>query len=165
MYSRWTIGGTMTISRREFMRLTRAAAACAWASVLGLGGCAGTARIIPLVPHGSYRREGDSVIVALSEVDQLRAVGGAVRLTLDEGETSEVKMLVVRSEGETYRAYANRCTHRGRELDYLHEGRRLQCRSRKAHFDLDGRVLKGPPENGLLVYPSRREGDDLVIEV
>jgi nitrite reductase/ring-hydroxylating ferredoxin subunit len=65
---------------------------------------------------------------------------------------------------DVYRAYANRCTHRRRELNYLHEEHRLECVSRKAHFDLAGNVIKGPAESALLVYPSHREGDDLVIE-
>jgi len=47
----------------------------------------------------------------------------------------------------------------------LPEDRTLQCRSRKAQFDLDGNVRRGPAERALLAYPTRRQGDQWVIEV
>lgn len=153
----------MTISRREFMKLTGVTALCACAGV-GISGCSAGVSNAPLAPEDSYRREADRVIISLTAADELNAVGGAVRLALGDGDGSEVKILVVHSGDDAYQAFANQCTHRGKELNYLHE-KKLQCLSRKSQFDLEGNVIKGPAESALLVYPSRREGDELVIEV
>ena len=102
--------------------------------------------------------------MALGAAEALYPVGGALRCTLS-GEDAEVTLIVVHSAPETYRAFADRCTHNGKALDYLPESGTLQCRSRKARFDLEGQVLRGPAERALLAYPTRRQGDELVIEV
>jgi nitrite reductase/ring-hydroxylating ferredoxin subunit len=152
--------------RREFLKLAGATAVCACTGGVGVGGCSSAGvPSAPLAPEGSYRRAGERVILSLTAVDELQAVGGAVRLALGDDEDSEVKILLVHPEDDVYRAFANRCTHRGKELNYLHEEKELRCRSRKARFDVEGHVIKGPAEGPLLVYPSRREGDELVIEI
>jgi nitrite reductase/ring-hydroxylating ferredoxin subunit len=157
----------MSITRREFMKLTGATVVCACVGgAIGTSGCtARKASDTPPAPEGSYRREGDRVIVSLSEVPDLKEEGGAVKFTLDGEDGSELKVIVVHSEDDTCRAFADRCTHSGKELDYLHEDRKLQCLSGKAQFDLEGDVLRGPAEDALLTYPLRRAGEELVIEV
>jgi nitrite reductase/ring-hydroxylating ferredoxin subunit len=147
--------------RREFLKLAGATVLCACAGGMGASGCASDVSSAPLAPEGSYRREGDRIIISLAAVDELRAVEGAVRLALGD---NGLKILVVHLEGDVYRAFANRCTHRGKELNYLPE-KKLQCLSRKAQFDLEGNVIKGPAEGALPVYPSPQEGDELVIAV
>ena len=154
----------MAIGRREFVKLTGAAALCACAGALGISGCSNSAGVA-LAPEGSYRWDGDRVILALSAVDQLTPVGGAIRFSLAGDRDKGVKVVVVHSAQGTFRAFANRCTHNGKELDYLPEDRKLQCRSGKAQFNLDGDVLRGPAQGALLVYPTHREGNQLVIEV
>lgn len=157
----------MIISRREFIKFTAATVACACAGVAtGTSGCsARDVSTTPSAPEGSYRREGDRVIVALSEVDDLKEVGAAVKFTLDDEDGSELKVIVVHSEDETYQAFADRCTHRGKELNYLHVDKKLQCLSGKAQFDLEGSVIRGPAEDTLPRYRLRREGQEMVIEV
>ena len=156
-----------TINRREFIKLTGATALCTCAGAAGLCGCSNSAGAsnIPLAPQGSYRREGNLVLVSLAAAGPLSPVGGAVRVTLAGGEDAELRMVVVHAGGELYRAFADRCTHNGKELDYLPEAQKLQCRSGRAQFDLDGKVLRGPAERALQVYPTRREGDQLLITV
>jgi nitrite reductase/ring-hydroxylating ferredoxin subunit len=156
-----------TLNRREFIKLAGATALCACAGTAAISGCSsgGGDSNIPLAPEASYHRDGDRVIVSLIAAGRLEPVGGAVRLTLDGGQDTEVKIVVVHSDDEVYRAFANRCTHRGKELDYLPECNMLRCRSGKAQFDLEGSVLSGPAERALLTYPTRREGDQVFIEV
>jgi nitrite reductase/ring-hydroxylating ferredoxin subunit len=156
-----------TINRREFIKLTGATALCTCAGAAGLCGCSnsGDATNIPLAPPGCCRREGDLVLVSLAAAGPLDPVGGAVRVILGGDEDTELRMVVVHAEGETYRAFADQCTHNGKELNYLPEAQKLQCRSGRAQFDLDGKVLRGPAERALQVYPTRREGDRLLIDV
>ncbi len=153
----------MTIDRRTFLKLAGGTMACACASAVGIGGCAGTGAVrTPAAPQESYRREGNTVIVTLSAAGELARVGGAVRLALDGG---AIKVIVVHSEEQVYRAFADRCTHNGKELDYVHEEGEIRCRSRKSRFDLAGSLIRGPAEGGLVVHPLHRQGDELVIEV
>jgi len=153
----------MTIDRRAFLRLAGSTVACACAGALGISGCAlaGAART-PAAPEGSYRRQGNKVIVTLSAAGELATIGGAVRLALREG---EIKLIVVHPEDRVYHAYADRCTHSGKELDYLHEEGEIGCRSRKSRFDLAGALIVGPATGGLVTYPVQRQEDELVIEI
>jgi nitrite reductase/ring-hydroxylating ferredoxin subunit len=156
-----------TINRRDFIKLTGATALCACAGAVGISGCSnsGGASSIPLASQGSYRRDGDLVIVSLSAADPLNPVGGAVRITFGDGGDAEIRMVIVHAQDGTYRAFADRCTHNGKELDYLPEAQKLQCRSGQAQFDLEGNVLRGPARRALPVYPARREGDQLLVVV
>jgi nitrite reductase/ring-hydroxylating ferredoxin subunit len=153
----------MTIERRAFLKLAGSTMVCACAGAVGISGCglAGAANT-PAAPEGSYRREGDKVIVTLSAAGTLAAVGGAVRLALHGG---EVVLIVVHSGDQVYHAFADRCTHNGKELDYIHEEQEIRCRSRKSRFDLAGALIRGPAMGGLVVYPLHRQEDELVIEV
>jgi Rieske Fe-S protein len=120
---------------------------------------------VPHAPEGSYRWEGDRVIISLTAANVLREIGTAVRLTLGQYEGSEERIIVVCSEEDTYQAFADRCTHNGKELYYLREENVFQCHSSRSHFDLEGQVIKGPAESALHLFPTRRVGDELVIEV
>ena len=155
---------TKTITRTEFMKLTGASVVGVCAGSLAFWGCSAMSSA-PLAPEGSYRREADLLIVSLAAVDELNTVGGAVRLALENGSGSKVKVLVVRSAADVYLAFANRCTHNGKELDYRHGQSRVQCISGKSHFDLAGNITKGPAEGALLRYPAHLDGDDLVIDL
>ena len=158
----------MSISRREFIKLTGTTVVCACAvGAMGTSGCTAKRGIsdTPSAPEGSYRREGDGVIVALSEVDDLKAIGGAVKFTLYDEDDSELKVIVVHSGDEDYQAFADWCTHKGKELNYLHEEGKLACSGLGSQFDLAGNVVTGPAKDALLRYRLRREGEELVIEV
>ena len=153
----------MTIGRRTFLKLAGSTVVCACVGAVGVSGCTGAgAGHTPAAPEGSYRREGDQVIVALSAAGELAAVGSAVRLALDEGET---RLIVVHAEEQVYRAFADRCTHNGKELDYVHERGEICCHSRKSRFDLAGSLVKGPAVSGLVAYPLHQRGDELVIAI
>jgi nitrite reductase/ring-hydroxylating ferredoxin subunit len=153
----------MTMGRRAFLKLAGSTMACACAGAVGISGCAlAGAAHTPAAPEGSCRREGDKVIVTLSAAGELAAVGGAVRVALDGG---EVRLIVVHPEDQVYHAFADRCAHNGKELDYLHEERQIGCRSRKSRFDLAGSLTKGPGLGGLVIYPVHRQEDEVVIKV
>jgi Rieske Fe-S protein len=156
----------MAISRREFIKLTGTTVVCTYLGVLGTSGCAARPTSdTPCAPAGSYRIENNTVIVALSEVEALREVGGAVKFAPNDEDGSELKVIVVHAGDKDYRAFANRCTHNGKELNYLHAEERLACSSLRSQFDLMGNVIRGPAEDGLLRYHLRREGEELVIEL
>jgi nitrite reductase/ring-hydroxylating ferredoxin subunit len=154
------------INRRDFLRLSTATTLCACAGALGIGGCSDgeTGLPIPLAPSGSYRHVGSRITIELSHLTPLQQVGGIARIVLGENEESALNLLLLRTEHDTYRAIADQCTHNGKHLVYLPEKSRLVCQSGRSHFDYDGNILRGPAEVPLRVYPSRRTGDQLIIE-
>ncbi|MFC1618828.1 Rieske (2Fe-2S) protein [Candidatus Neomarinimicrobiota bacterium] len=151
-----------TISRNEFMKLAGTSVLAACAGSIVFGGCSAVATA-PLAPTDSYRREADLVIVSLSALPDLQSVGGAVRLELGNG--SRERLLVVHSAEQIYTTYANRCTHNGKELDYRHDQHRVQCISGKSHFNLAGKITKGPAGGPLKIYPNQLDGDELWISL
>jgi len=155
----------MSLSRRKFIKLAGTTAVCACAGVLGTSGCGGTTSNTPSAPAGSYRVQNGSAYLALSEVEPLLGVGGAIKLTVGNANGEERKLIVVRPGEADYRAFANACTHNGKELDYLHGDGLLACCGRSSRFDLAGGVIHGPAESPLSSYQVSLEGAELVIDL
>ncbi len=63
--------------------------------------------------------------------------------------------IVVHHQPGKYKAFSDRCTHGGRELNYMHSDEILQCSSfGRSTFKLtNGQVIKGPAEGPLAIYP------------
>jgi nitrite reductase/ring-hydroxylating ferredoxin subunit len=156
----------MGLSRRTFIKLTGTTVVCTCVGVLGTGGCAGNpASSTPPAPAGSYRIQDGCVYLALSQMGTLLGVGGAVKLTMEGAKDGEQKLVVVRPGEDDYRAFADACTHNGKELDYARGEGLLACCGRSSRFDLSGAVIHGPAEAPLLRYRVWHEGAELVIEI
>lgn len=155
----------MRIGRREFMKVSGATALCACAAAVGIGGCSKSGGMpqVPLAPAGSYWSEEDQVVVSLSDLEGMIAGGRAVRLALGGAEDPGGDIILVKLGEADYRAFENRCTHNGKELVYEQQMGRLECQSGKSHFDLRGKVLKGPAEGPLLEFATRQNGRELII--
>jgi Rieske Fe-S protein len=155
------------INRRDFLKVSAAKTLYACVGALGLSGCSQSEPGVPVpyVPLGSYRHEGTRIIVELSRGAPLQQVGGAARLVLGKNEESALKIFLLRTDRNAYRAFTDQCTHNGKPLDFLPEKSRLQCLSGRSHFDYAGNVLEGPADHALHTYPSRRIGDQLIIEI
>lgn len=158
--------GSMSLSRRAFIKVAGTTVACTCIGVLGTSGCAGnSASDTPPAPPGSYRVQDGRVYVALSKVGPLLSVGGAIKLTAEGATGSGRKVIVVRPGEADYRAFADACTHNGKELNYLHAERWLACCGRSSRFDLAGNVKHGPAEDALTRYPVWQEDGELGIEL
>jgi nitrite reductase/ring-hydroxylating ferredoxin subunit len=74
------------------------------------------------------------------------------------------KILVIKANNGRFLCYENRCTHGGRELNYIDNG--IQCSSfGHSKFTLEGTRIAGPAENDLTVYPSAVVNNELVIQL
>jgi nitrite reductase/ring-hydroxylating ferredoxin subunit len=156
----------MNLSRRSFIKLAGTTAACACLGALGTAGCAsGSTSTTPPAPAGSYRVQEGRIHLDLSVAGALLGVGGAVQLVVPDLAGAERSVIVVRPAETGYRAFANACTHNGKELNYDHAEGLLACCGRSSRFDLDGHVLHGPAEDPLPVYPVRQTGGELVIDL
>ena len=156
----------MGLSRRSFIKLAGTTVACTCVGALGASGCAGSpTSSTPTAPEGSYYVQNGRAYLSLSEAGTLLDVGGAVKLSLPDANGSERQVILVRPGAADYRAFADACTHNGKELNYLHEEGLLACCGRSSRFDLAGEVLHGPAEEALPSYPVALAGDKLVIDI
>ncbi len=55
------------------------------------------------------------------------------------------------------------CTHLGCLLEYDKQKKKLVCPCHAGIFNLEGRVVSGPPPKSLTVIPLKVEGEDIVI--
>lgn len=165
-HSDGSIQGNMSLSRRTFVKLTGTTVICTCIGALGTSGCASSpVSSTPPAPAGSYRAQGGRLYVTLSQVGALLGVGGAIKLTLDDVNGSERKVIIVRPGEADYRAFSNACTHNGKELNYLHKEGWLACCGRSSRFDLAGDVIHGPAEDALSRYQVSQQGGELAITI
>lgn len=99
--------------------------------------------------------------------------GGAVKLTKDElatlgkshfviARTGTRKIIVFESGGELH-ALDAKCTHEGCTVQFVPGDSLVWCACHNGKFDLDGRVLSGPPPRPLAKWHASREGDDVTL--
>jgi Rieske Fe-S protein len=101
--------------------------------------------------------------------------GGPTRLTRAEIETLDRKpfvivpvggarVLVLRDQTRKLHALDARCTHEGCTVQYVPNEAVIWCACHNARFDLEGRVLAGPPPKPLPRYVVREDsaGDVLI---
>ena len=153
----------LDLSRRRLLKLG-GVGLLMWGTGFAVTGCA-CASNAPLAPAGTYWRDGTCLVLSLDAIDELSAVGGAVRVPVGGDPDLDGQIIVAHAEAERYCAFPNRCTHRGRELVYLHEDDALECCSGKSRFDLDGNVLEGPAPEPLTALTAYRDGRNLIIEL
>jgi len=138
------------ISRRDVLR-----------GSLGLAGVAPLCCTTPVVPPGSVRFEGLTLVVDLGTAPELRRVGSAAAVV---DAARDVNILVACAEEGRYVALDRSCTHGGAQCAYNHRRRTLQCTSlNHAEFALDGTLLHGRTHGSLRSYPTRVAGARLEI--
>ena len=120
----------------------------------------------PELSPALYQIEAGELSISLDGIPELSPVGGSVKITA--GELSDPLIIAHVSEGE-YVVASVRCTHWGREVEYLPEEGRFRCVSLgHSEFSTDGSLLKGPAEKPLKVYevsPGGAEKNRLTIAI
>ena len=126
--------------------LTAAAGVC----LCGLGACRKKKAKTPVISQKWIQVSQGRVSVDVDHVESLARVGGAAKL---KHPSLEDQILVIRVTKRGYVAVSNRCTHKGGEIVYNAEKKRLVC-SNYGHsvFQLSGRVIKGPASRALKTY-------------
>lgn len=72
--------------------------------------------------------------------------------------------VIVFEDGDTkLRALAARCTHEGCTVKFRADESYISCACHNARFDLDGRVLAGPPPRPLKQFQAQRGADEGVV--
>ena len=101
--------------------------------------------------------------------------GSPLRLTADELATlakshfviarSGTRKVIVFEAGGELRALDAKCTHEGCTVQVVPGDSLLWCACHNGKFDLDGRVLSGPPPRPLVKWIAAREGNDVVLSM
>jgi cytochrome b6-f complex iron-sulfur subunit len=95
--------------------------------------------------------------------------GGTFTFTkADIGDAKEIvyqqtPAIIINRPGKGYIALSRVCTHLGCLVEYDRGSRRLVCPCHAGTFDLEGRVLSGPPPSPLPTIPLSVEGEEITI--
>jgi cytochrome b6-f complex iron-sulfur subunit len=101
------------------------------------------------------------------------AAGGPVKLTPDEvgkiekehfviARSGTRKIIVFNANGEL-KALDAKCTHEGCTVQFVPGDSNLWCACHNGKFDLDGRVLSGPPPRPLGRWIATKEGETVTV--
>jgi Rieske Fe-S protein len=71
-------------------------------------------------------------------------------------------LLIRVSEGE-WRAFSAMCTHLNCTVQYQETSHQIWCACHNGFYDLNGRVVSGPPPRPLDEYTVRVRGEDVVV--
>jgi cytochrome b6-f complex iron-sulfur subunit len=108
-----------------------------------------------------WELEGNKIQVKLDKMPEPLEKGAA---TYIEDKSLQYPVLILRTEDNTYLAFANRCTHSHRKLDPVAGQQILRCCSvMHSTFNYQGEKLSGPAKGNLTSYSAEMSGDDLVI--
>jgi cytochrome b6-f complex iron-sulfur subunit len=72
-------------------------------------------------------------------------------------------VLLIRTSDSEFRAFDGTCTHLNCTVQYHQEGRQIWCACHNGFYDLNGKVVSGPPPRALAQYEVHLRGDDVII--
>ena len=71
--------------------------------------------------------------------------------------------LLVRTATGEFRAYSAVCTHLNCTVQYNDQSRQIWCACHNGLFDLNGKVVGGPPPRPLEQFAAHIQGDEIVV--
>jgi Rieske Fe-S protein len=147
------------VTRRELLVIAQ----CGTAG-LALDGCAmirGGA-VHPTLGADQGKVEGDSLRVPMASLEKLQP--GEVLAVKPGGGHPDV-LLLAPAAGQSWRAIAAHCTHRGCVVDWDGAASEWACPCHGSRFGSDGHVISGPAERPLAAPVARIEGDHLLVDM
>lgn len=100
------------------------------------------------------------VALPLAKAPKLQKVGGSM-MTRIRGK----EILLVRDGETTAHAFESKCPHEGCDVNYAPASNKIECPCHDALFDLDGKVLQGPPPRALETYSALVDGDRILLNI
>ena len=137
----------MEIQRRTFLKKTGSALTC-----VCLAGCtaleaAETKQVI--YAAGDGQSDDSKLVIDLNKHPKLKETGGSETFQTGTMIFFKKKVIVLRPDETSYKAFLNKCTHMGGQVAYMHKDGFMQCERHGSRFDIDGQVVKGPAEKPL----------------
>jgi Rieske Fe-S protein len=72
-------------------------------------------------------------------------------------------VLLIRTSDTEWHAFDGTCTHLNCTVQYQREGRQIWCACHNGFYDLNGKVVSGPPPRALAQYEVNVRGEHVVI--
>jgi menaquinol-cytochrome c reductase iron-sulfur subunit len=158
------MGEPNELSRRNFMQT----------AIWGLGGLIGIGYIIPATAYvvgPSLKGQQTETWIRLGPTSKVE-LGTPTLFTFSVQtqtgwieNTQEVSVYVLTTDGRTYIAMSNICTHLGCRVRWIAEQDEFFCPCHNGQFDLNGNVIGGPPPRPLDRYDVKVENDQLYVLV
>ncbi len=156
------MGEAKELSRRNFMRT----------AIWGLGGLIGVGFGIPAIAYiigpslknqlaQAWMRLGPTAKVELGTPTLF-----TITLQTQTGwiaNTEEKSVYVLTTDGRTFIAMSNICTHLGCRIRWITEKNQFFCPCHNGVFDRQGNVVSGPPPRPLDRYQVKVENDQLYV--
>lgn len=149
------------MNRRLFIKSSGATVAATCLCGAGFNACTMIQGVSSMttIPVTSYTIDGNHLIIKLDQVPDLAKIGGSAKLA-----SADHKIAIVKISELEFMVFENRCSHGGRELNYLADQQKIQCTSfGKSRYNLDGEVEKGPAPSPIKLYDSFKEAEQLTI--
>ncbi len=158
----------MTTTRRDFLKTIGLATVCACTGMTGLSGCSMIRGVsaTETIPDYAWKLSDNKMIIDLAKSECLALPGGAGKLSVDTGDETPTKLIVLHVHEGEFKAFSDRCTHGGRELNFLKDEEKLQCSSfGKSTYNLKGHAVSGPAEGPLAIFPLEKAEDKLIVTI
>ena len=158
------MGESKNLSRRNFFQ----------AAIWGIGGLIGIGYGVPAVAYvvgPSLKSQQTQTWMRLGPTSKVE-LGTPTLFTLTIqtqtgwiASTEELSVYVLSTDGRTYIAMSNICTHLGCHIRWIAEQNNFFCPCHNGVFDISGSVLAGPPPRPLDRYDVKVENDQLFVLV
>jgi len=93
-------------------------------------------------------------------------VGKASAFAADSGKIVKFgnkPVMLVHTSDDQWKAFSGVCTHLNCTVQFRSDQHQIWCACHNAFYDLNGKVLSGPPPRPLDQFDVRLKGDDVVI--
>ena len=156
------MGESDKLSRRNFMQ----------AAIWGIGGLIGIGYVIPAIAYmvkpalksqqsQTWQRLGPTSKVELGTPTLFTFTVQSQTGWIVNAE--EVSVYVLSTDGRTYIAMSNICTHLGCHIRWISEQNQFFCPCHNGVFDISGNVVSGPPPRPLTRLDVKVEDGQLLV--
>ncbi len=156
------VEGPHHISRREFVALTTAAVGALIGAVIGLPA-------IAYLLEPALKSAPADTWIPLGKLDSF-PVGTPTLATFTrskvngwEKSTTSYGVYVLRNSQNEISVFSNICTHLSCRVNWDANQKEYICPCHDGHFDINGKVVAGPPPRPLDTFQTKVEGDTLSI--
>lgn len=158
------MGETNELSRRNFME----------AAIWGIGGLIGIGFGVSAVAYvvgPSLKSQQTQTWMRLGPTSKVEmGVPTLFTFTIQTqagwiSSTQEVSVYILTTDGRTYIAMSNICTHLGCHVRWIEDQQEFFCPCHNGQFNIDGQVIAGPPPRPLDRYNVMVENDQLFVQV
>ncbi len=147
---------TMT-TRRDFLKTSAHTA-----TVLGVAGaCSSCAMFNKNDVQVEARPEATELTLPFAKFPQLKEPNGVVQVEARDG---DLRLIVLRLPAGQVVALSMVCTHWGCDVDWDTKQACFDCPCHGSRFDATGKVLEGPADEPLPVYPVTETADGVIVQ-